>query len=206
MLFTDYHMPGMDGFRLTAAIRAEEPPGTHFPIVAVTANALKGEEERCLTAGMDGYLTKPVRLDELGRVMARWLPSTAALPQPGEAAAAAVDAAAPPTWDRQALTRLVGEQPGLHRSLLARFLSHAEQQVASIAEAAVSGEAALAGEIAHKLKSAARGVGAMALGAVCQDIERAGRQQDIEQVRRLYPLLEQAHAGFLGCVHEAGVT
>lgn len=199
MLLTDYHMPGMDGFQLTAAIRAEEPAGSHFPIVAVTANALQGEEERCLAAGMDGYLTKPVRLDALGRMMARWLPSALPLTLSGDAADDSLS-----VWDRQALTRLVGDQPGLHHSLLEKFVSHAEQHVASIVEAAACGEAALAGEVAHKLKSAARSVGAMALGAVCQGIEDAGRALDIEQVRRLCRVLDQAHAGFLQCLQEAG--
>ena len=73
LLLTDYHMPWLDGFELTEAIRSGDT-GTDLPIVMVTSNAMPGEEERCLDAGMDAYLIKPVRLDLLGRIMERWLP------------------------------------------------------------------------------------------------------------------------------------
>ena len=73
MLLTDCHMPRMDGFALTQAIRQQEQGSTHhLPIIAVTANALQGEAERCLVRGMDAYLSKPLRLplmrSELRRV------------------------------------------------------------------------------------------------------------------------------------------
>ena len=74
LLLTDCHMPHMDGFELTAAIRQEEPPGTHLPIIAVTANAMQGEAERCCSRGMDDYLCKPVRMHELGKKLSLWLP------------------------------------------------------------------------------------------------------------------------------------
>jgi PAS domain S-box-containing protein len=74
LLLTDCHMPNMDGFDLTSAVRErEQTSGKHTPIVALTANALVGEAERCLNAGMDDYLAKPVRLKELGDTLARWI-------------------------------------------------------------------------------------------------------------------------------------
>jgi CheY-like chemotaxis protein len=78
LLLTDCHMPNMNGFELTAAIRAAEPPGTHLTIIAVTANAMQGEAQRCLVSGMDDYLSKPVRLTELGQKLGKWLGSTTA--------------------------------------------------------------------------------------------------------------------------------
>jgi CheY-like chemotaxis protein/two-component sensor histidine kinase len=75
LLLTDCHMPNMDGFELTSAIRAEEPALTRLPIIAVTGNAMQGEAERCLAAGMDDYLSKPLRMQALGTVLAKWLPT-----------------------------------------------------------------------------------------------------------------------------------
>jgi signal transduction histidine kinase/CheY-like chemotaxis protein len=78
IVLMDCSMPVMDGFAASAAIRAlPVPPRRHVPIIAMTANAMQGDRERCLAAGMDDYLAKPVRLEELRRMLARWLPPAA---------------------------------------------------------------------------------------------------------------------------------
>ena len=67
-------MPEMDGFEATARIRAAEQGGeNHLPIIALTAHAMKGDQERCLAAGMDGYLSKPIRPQELDEVLGKYL-------------------------------------------------------------------------------------------------------------------------------------
>jgi CheY-like chemotaxis protein len=74
VVLMDIQMPGMDGFEPTAAIRAKEKlTGGHIPIVAMTAHALKGDQERCLSAGMDGYVSKPIRTSELFSTIERVL-------------------------------------------------------------------------------------------------------------------------------------
>ena len=79
LVLMDCQMPEMDGFQATAAVRSwEQEHGGHLPIIAMTAQALKGDRERCIAAGMDDYITKPVRLDDLRQALARWLP------EPGE--------------------------------------------------------------------------------------------------------------------------
>ena len=75
LLLSDCHMPNLDGFGLTAAIRAAETAGTHLPIIAITANAMQGEAQRCLARGMDGYLSKPLRMTELAPMLEKWLPA-----------------------------------------------------------------------------------------------------------------------------------
>src|SRR5262249_33678833 len=75
-VLADLHMPKLDGYELTQRIRAAEAgtKGPRTPLVAVTANAMRGEEERCLAAGMDAYLAKPVGIDRLQLMLQRWLP------------------------------------------------------------------------------------------------------------------------------------
>jgi signal transduction histidine kinase/CheY-like chemotaxis protein len=69
----DCHMPEMDGFEATRAIRRDEPEGRHTPVIAMTANALSGDHERCLAAGMDDYISKPIKLHVIAAVLERWL-------------------------------------------------------------------------------------------------------------------------------------
>jgi PAS domain S-box-containing protein len=169
LLLTDCHMPQLDGFALTDAIRAAEPVGSRLPIIAITANAMPGEAQRCRDRGMDDYLAKPLRMRELGASLARWLaPDAPARLQPAQ----------PPLWDPLALAELVGNNPALHRRLLDRFMRNAPDQVAVIQNAIGVGDVHAAALTAHTLKSAARSVGALALGALCQRLETAGLAQD----------------------------
>jgi len=76
----DCHMPEMDGFDATRAIRRNEPDGRHAPVIAMTASALSGDRERCLAAGMDDYISKPIKLHVVAAVLERWLAVKASEP------------------------------------------------------------------------------------------------------------------------------
>lgn len=169
MLLTDCHMPHMDGFELTQAIRQAEPKGARLPIVAITANARQGEAERCRARGMDDYLSKPLRLKELGSMLTKWMPlATAQAAHPVEL----------PHWDARTLPDLVGDNPVMHRRLLEKFLVNAQEQVTAIDVAAAEGQCETVAGVAHTLKSAARSVGALQLGELCQALETIGRAGD----------------------------
>ena len=217
LLLSDCHMPHLDGFGLTEAIRQAESAGSHLPIIAVTANAMQGEAQRCRERGMDDYLSKPLRMNELALMLEKWLPLTnAASPEPTTADPAPVSAARVddqkahaqanatlPIWNPSSLTELVGDNPGMHRRLLEKFLINAKQQVAEItAAAAVSDASALAG-VAHTLKSAARSVGALRLGELCQRLETTGRAGNAAQCCALVSGLE---ADFSAAAAEINVS
>ncbi len=184
LLLTDCHMPLMDGFELTALIRAEEGHGSHKPIIAVTANAMQGESQHCLDSGMDDYLSKPLRMNELGPMLAKWLPLEASHPttvmvsNPVAESESKDQSASAPIWDARALKERVGDYPAMHKRLLEKFLKNAQAQVTALNEAAQVGNLQRLAEVAHPLKSAARTVGAWALGDLCERIEAAATAKD----------------------------
>ena len=197
LVLTDCHMPELDGFDLARAIRREQQGDRRVPVIAVTANALKGEAERCLAAGMDDYLTKPIQLAVLRAALAKWLP---AQPQ-----AATSDARAPeagvgadgeaPAVDPEALKSILGsDDPALITEFYADFLHTAKATVSEIDAAYGRRSAKELGALAHKLKSSARTVGAHALAEHCATLERAGGAEDWRELERSMPALDRSFA------------
>jgi signal transduction histidine kinase/DNA-binding response OmpR family regulator len=179
LLLTDCHMPNMDGFELTTAIRHEEKNGARLPIIAVTANAMQGESDRCREHGMDDYLAKPLRLHELGAMLKKWLPCENRTEQRIVNEACLQEditlvQGALPVWDELALTVIVGDNPLMHRRLLDKFLDNSRARMDEILSCSMPDERLA--RSAHALKSAARTVGAMQLGELCQEMETAERQ------------------------------
>ncbi len=177
IVFADVHMPQMDGFEMTARIRIEEVergrPRT--PIVAVTANAMRGEDERCRAAGMDAYLSKPVALDRLRATLQRWMPANEPM-----VARPAADAApgGSPILDRSTLSAWMGDDRAAIRSLLDKFLTTAREVRDDIERAMAAGDLASVAAAAHKLKGAALAVGARRVADVALTLETAGKTAD----------------------------
>jgi len=180
LLLTDLHMPHMDGYELTEAIRAEEKDGRRIPIIALTANALKDEAEHCRVVGMDDYRSKPSPLAELKAVLDKWLPnrSAASAPVP-EAKAVPVNV--------EVLKALVGDDPDMVREFLQDFRGSAGRIAKELRAACVAGQMKEAAAAAHKLKSSSHAVGAHALGGLCAAMEGAGKAADAEALALLVP-------------------
>jgi signal transduction histidine kinase/CheY-like chemotaxis protein/HPt (histidine-containing phosphotransfer) domain-containing protein len=186
LLLTDLHMPEMDGYDLSLTIRSGEAGKRRLPIVALSANALKGEAERCRAAGMDDYLSKPAQLADLKAMLEKWLPTAAesGTDAHDSPAPSALQATAAGPVDVSVLKALVGDDPAVIREFLHDFRVSAVKTAAELKAACESGQAAQAGALAHKLKSSSRSVGALALGDLCDELENFGRIEDAAAIVR----------------------
>jgi two-component system, sensor histidine kinase and response regulator len=212
LLLADCRMPELDGFALTAAVRKEEQGTRRLPIVAVTANALAGEGERCLAAGMDDFLPKPVDLGALARTLERWLPVAGRAAVAGAPAPSAAPAAAPETTERRAaapsvyvpgtLESLPDDAPDWARTFLRRFLDAAAASLVGVHRAVADGDITAVRDAAHKIRSSSRAVGAFALADALGRIETAAKHDDWETVRAVVTGLD----GLLAATHAAMQT
>jgi CheY-like chemotaxis protein/HPt (histidine-containing phosphotransfer) domain-containing protein len=197
LLLTDFHMPEMDGIELTEKVRAEEKStGNHIPIIAITANAIKGERDRMIQAGMDDYLSKPITLAEFRKAMDKWLPITDNIslpPTPDEQTGAT-----PPTdisncVNPDILKEIIGDDMEMIREFLIDFRDQSKSDIDEILEAHASNDIALVAANSHKLKSAARTVGAELLADVCYKLEKAGKEGDTTTINDNISVLTQCH-------------
>ncbi len=190
LLLTDLHMPQLDGYALALAIRGAEAGRRRTPIVALTANALKGEAKRCLDLGMDDYMTKPVQLAELRAMLAKWLPATAPRRADAPPAPASRPAALAAVLDVRVLEALIGDDPEVIDEFLQDFRASANTAARKMRAACLARQAQVVESLAHQLKSSARSVGALGLGELCARLEAAGQAGEHETLTALWPKFE----------------
>ncbi|MHB8628198.1 MAG: response regulator [Aggregatilineales bacterium] len=185
LVLMDCQMPDMDGFETTRRIRrAENGHARHIPIVALTANALDGDREQCLAAGMDDYITKPIRLKQLHTVITHWLPSAESADSSETLASAseqsvAAELAHVPTLDLKILAELstLGKgNPAVLGRLIDIFLENTPKSLATLRTALVQTDAGSLRLTAHSLKSSSASYGATRLSNLCKELEVAARQ------------------------------
>lgn len=192
LVLTDLHMPEMDGYQLTQSIRAEKTGRYQIPIIALTANALKGEAERCRALGMDDYLSKPVQLEQLKSVLEKWLQgSKQVVAQQEEDVQQPSVAVEKIAVDINVLKSLVGNDQVIIKEFLQDFLRDARKITEQLQSVVADDKADEAKFAAHKLKSSARSIGALALGEWCAQMEVAAKQGDAEKLARLLLGLKQ---------------
>jgi len=198
-ILMDIQMPGIDGYQATRSIRSQEErekqgtqggPVRRTPIIALTANAMQGDRQECLDAGMDDYLTKPFRREELLETLRRWLPAAGGPERTGEksgedgvapdpAADAATATREPSLLDRRALDAIRELSPERGATILARvidsYLVTAPDQLEALQRALAEKDAKALQTQAHSLKSSSANVGARELAELARELEALGR-------------------------------
>ena len=206
-------MPDMDGFSATRAIRAMEARGACFatnkgrlPIVALTAHAMVGDKEKCLDAGMDGYLVKPLAQADLDIEIQRQLD-----PPPAPVADAATKRAAMPpesddSLDAGALEALRALDKDGTRGVVNRvldiYLRDTPNLIAEIQAGAAANDLDRLGRAAHSLKSSSRNVGATSLAEICRRLERSASEGRVAEAEMLATAILDAHANAARLVRE----
>ncbi len=213
LLLTDLHMPNMSGYDLAAAVRKEalqyDDDDSQFTrIIAVTANALKGEEQKCLSVGMDGYITKPIELETLQAMLHRWLPLPVANETLAKVAAVAntktiaVEAKASSPICFTTIANFLGNDPAKHEEYLNYFVSHAAELLDNIEQQAHHQQSQAVHSIAHQFKSVAKSVGALQLSEVAFKLERASEDGDWALIRNYIDDLNQKYQDVVSYVQQ----
>ena len=169
-------MPVMDGFEATQAIRSlPEGRANKLPIVALTANTMQGDEQRCLAAGMDAFLAKPYTLAMLRAMLARWL------------VAKPVEVSAINLTFIESLRELDGAGGmALAGALFRAFLASADLGMTQVQVAINTGNGKSLAQAAHALKSSASNVGAEILAAYYRDLEKCAREDRVDEARAMF--------------------
>ena len=169
IILMDCHMPKKNGYDTTRAIRdLEKNTGNHVAIVAMTANAMVGDKEKCLRCGMDDYISKPISIDELKQILGQWIcfeDRTAVVqnsPSPAEESG---------ILDLSLLRAFTADNKDSERELIRAFIDQSDKCMQTLAECRGPDSIALWQETAHLLKGGAGGIGAKQLAALCAEAQ-----------------------------------
>jgi len=188
LVLMDCEMPTMDGFEATRRLRAGDPPvlDPRIPVIAMTANAMQGDRERCLAAGMDDYLSKPVSIAQLISAIERALgPATDAVVHIAGAVPPAPKNA--PVFDAKAMLGNLAGDREIARTMLVELLADMPVRVDNLAQALAAGEAQSARREAHTLNGLAAGGGARPLRDIARDMETLCQEGRLDEAARHLP-------------------
>jgi PAS domain S-box-containing protein len=184
LVLMDVQMPEMNGFEATETLRRrEEGTGRRLPVVAMTAHAMKGDREQCLQAGMDDYLAKPLRVQELFEILARFCPPSTQTPASG-------------TLDWAGGLERTGGDPALLRELAKVLLATYPGQLAELRQAIEQRDAQRVRRVAHSFKGGVGYFGAPVAVAAARHLENLGREDDLSRAAEVLATLEQAMRDF----------
>jgi CheY-like chemotaxis protein/HPt (histidine-containing phosphotransfer) domain-containing protein len=189
LVLMDCEMPVMDGYEATRRIRAARPD---FPIIALTADAMAGDRDRCISEGMSDYLAKPVDLERLAEILTKWLPKSDA----GEPAK--------PIFDEDSfIRRLMGDRQ-LASAVLKGFIEDVPTQLNNLRRRLDEADAPGARSLAHTLKGASATVSAQSLQALALAMEQAGVAGRLDRCIELLPGVVAEFERFKNSLQQAG--
>ncbi|HVQ36923.1 MAG TPA: response regulator, partial [Pyrinomonadaceae bacterium] len=201
LVFMDCQMPEMDGYEATAEIRRQQGRVRLTPIVAMTAHALEGDRQKCIAVGMDDYITKPVKVEELSRVLKAWLSESQPEPVP-----VPVVSDSPPV-DLSRMHEAMGDEPEEFSELLNLYLETMSNNLGRLADALKCGDHKEVELIAHNGGGTSANCGMSAIVDSLRELERAGREGQLadapsllaranQEFRRMQTFLESHHQEF----------
>lgn len=205
LVLTDLHMPNMSGYDLAIAIRKEslhrQDDSNFSRIVAVTANALKGEEQKCISIGMDGYITKPLELVTLETMLKRWLPNTEqkTIANGGNNAEPAQQ---PSPICFTTIANFLGNDPAKHEEYLNYFVKHAKELLTELTTQAQAQNRSGVRAVAHQLKSVAKSVGALSLSAEALKMEQAAENSDWSVINEYVRVMQDKYQDVVNYVRQ----
>jgi two-component system, sensor histidine kinase and response regulator len=195
LIFMDCNMPEVDGFMATEMIRQMEGSAKHTIIVAMTANALKGDRERCIAAGMDDYISKPVAQKDLTAIINKWV-GTIMQQSPAHVAPPAQSATPEgPPVDRARLNELAdlgdADDPEWMRLILQKFIEDSEARLSALLVALEAEDAAALGQTAHALKGSCSNIGAVGMARLSEQLQKLGQGGSVGGAMDLVTALQQ---------------
>lgn len=187
IVLMDVQMPEMNGFEATAAIRAAEQPGQHLPIVALTAHAMEGDRQRCLQAGMDSYVCKPIKVTELMATIAQMIQSESVAP-----AEVPIAPTQEEILDREGVLSRVDRDPSTLQLLTDIFREDSRRNLDELAAAIECRDVHATHRLAHSLKGASANLGGTAASVVAKELEVQAKDGLLEHTPETLQRLEES--------------
>jgi two-component system, sensor histidine kinase and response regulator len=200
----DCQMPEMDGYEATAEIRRIEGSSRHTPVIAMTAAAMEGDRNACLEAGMDDYITKPIRLESIREVLKRWIPTTRPVLGEVEVSIASDDAPGLPLdHDQIELLRSLDDGDGaLLTEIISQYLSQTQEGRGELARVVQVGDHGAVQRTAHALRGASANIGATGLAAVCEAMEMQAKADQLDGAPELVERFDAEFARVCDALNE----
>ncbi|MGH1484684.1 MAG: response regulator [Cellvibrionaceae bacterium] len=190
LIFMDCQMPEMDGYEATESIRSSKAGYSAIPIIAMTANAMKGDKEKCLSIGMSDYISKPIEPDNLRGLLQKWLGSQLSDETEKKVEESNMTTSDDTVWDEDGFMKRIMNNETIANKLIDLFKTDTPKTISELEEAISHEKAEEAGLLAHKLKGSVGNLGGIELAELAHKIESAGKGQNLDEVKALWPMIK----------------